>query len=332
VSALPRNEEKKLRMVFKKMLQKLGVGGPSVDTVLADPRCLPGGSLSGEVRIVGGEGDAEIEHIALSLVTRVERGDSGQGMVEFHRVVVSGPTKLPAKQDRTIPFTIPVPWEAPVTEVGGQRLPRMELGLRTEVSIAKAVDKGDLDPVYVTPLESQDAVLDAFGQLGFHFKSADLEAGRIYGIRQELPFYQEIEFYPPSQFAGRINEVELTMVAAPGGLTVVLEADKRGGMFGGGGGDFIGRFEASHREAVDMDWPRMFGEWLDSVASRRGSMMQGFGDQHGHHGQHGHRGRRGHGGGMGGMVAAGAAGVLGGMMIGEMLDGDDGGDGGGEEE
>jgi sporulation-control protein len=326
VSALPRNEEKKLRMVFKKMLQKLGVGGPSVDTVLADPRCLPGGSLSGEVRIVGGEGDAEIEHIALSLVTRVERGDSGQGMVEFHRVVVSGPTKLPAKQDRTIPFTIPVPWEAPVTEVGGQRLPRMELGLRTEVSIAKAVDKGDLDPVYVTPLESQDAVLDAFGQLGFHFKSADLEAGRIYGIRQELPFYQEIEFYPPSQFAGRINEVELTMVAAPGGLTVVLEADKRGGMFGGGGGDFIGRFEASHREAVDMDWPRMFGEWLDSVASRRGSMMQGYGDQHGHHG------RRGHGGGMGGMVAAGAAGVLGGMMIGEMLDGDDGGDGGGEEE
>jgi sporulation-control protein len=29
---------------------------------------------------------------------------------------------------------------------------------------------------------------------------------------------------------------------------------------------------------------------------------------------------------MGGMVAAGAAGVLGGMMLGEMLDGDEGGD------
>nr|QEO74059.1 hypothetical protein [uncultured bacterium] len=305
-------------MVFKKMLQKLGVGGPSVDTVLADPRCQPGGTLTGEVRITGGDGDAEIEHIALSLVTRVERGERSTGQVEFHRVVVAGPTKLTAKEERTIPFTIPVPWEAPVTEVGGQRLPRMELGLRTEVSIAKAVDKGDLDPVYVAPLESQDAVLEAFGQLGFHFKSADLEAGRIYGVRQELPFFQEIEFYPPSQFAGRINEVELTTVASPAGLVVVLEADKRGPF---GGGDFIGRFEASHHEALDMDWARIFGEWLDRVASRRGSMMHGG---HGY-GHHGHRG-----GGMGGVVAGAAAGVLGGMMLGDMLGGDE--EGGGEEE
>ncbi|MCE7002910.1 sporulation protein [Kibdelosporangium philippinense] len=310
-------------MVFKKMLQKLGVGGPSVDTVLADPRVTPGGTLTGEVRIVGGEGEAEIEHIALSLVTRVERGDQGQHMVEFHRVVVAGPTKLAAKQDRTIPFSIPVPWETPITEVGGQRLPRMELGLRTELSIAKAVDKGDLDPVYVVPLESQDAVLEAFGQLGFHFKSADLEAGRIYGIRQELPFFQEIEFYPPQQFAGRINEVELTLVASHEGLVVVLEADKRGG-FGGGGQDVIGRWEASHREAAELDWARMFHEWMDKVASRRASMFGGHGGHYGGHG--GHRG-----GGMGGMIAGAAAGVVGGMMIGEMMDGFGEDEGGGEE-
>ncbi|CAM3895816.1 sporulation protein [Kibdelosporangium persicum] len=309
-------------MVFKKMLQKLGVGGPSVDTVLADPRVTPGGTLTGEVRIAGGEAEAEIEHIALSLVTRVERGDHGQGLVEFHRVVVAGPTKLAPKQERTIPFSIPVPWETPITEVGGQRLPRMDLGLRTELSIAKAVDKGDLDPVYVLPLESQDAVLEAFGQLGFHFKSADLEAGRIYGIRQELPFFQEIEFYPPQQFAGRINEVELTLVASPEGIVVVLEADKRGGF--GGGQDVIGRFEASHREAVELDWARMFHEWLERVASRRGGMFGGHGG--GHHGHGGHRG-----GGMGGMVAGAAAGVVGGMMIGEMLDGFGEDEGGGEE-
>ncbi|MFC0110676.1 sporulation protein [Kibdelosporangium aridum] len=309
-------------MVFKKMLQKLGVGGPSVDTVLADPRVMPGGTLTGEVRILGGESEAEIEHIALSLVTRVERGDHGQGMVEFHRVVVAGPTKLAAKQERTIPFGIPVPFETPITEVGGQRLPRMDLGLRTELSIAKAVDKGDLDPVYVVPLESQDAVLEAFGQLGFHFKSADLEAGRIYGIRQELPFFQEIEFYPPQQFAGRINEVELTLVASREGLVVVLEADKRGGF--GGGQDVIGRFEASHREALEMDWARMFHEWLERVASRRASMFGGHGGHYGGHG--GHRG-----GGMGGMVVGAAAGVVGGMMIGEMMDGFGEDEGGGEE-
>jgi sporulation-control protein len=221
VSALPRNEEKKLRMVFK------------------------------------------------SLVTRVERGDSGQGMVEFHRVVVSGPTKLPAKQDRTIPFTIPVPWEAPVTEVGGQRLPRMELGLRTEVSIAKAVDKGDLDPVYITPLESQDAVLDAFGQLGFHFKSADLEAGRIYGIRQELPFYQEIEFLPPRRYAQGITQLEVTFVAHQDSMEVVLELDKRGGLFTEGHDSFA-RFTVDHATADRTNWQQELDGYLQHAARRRG--------------------------------------------------------------
>ncbi|MET0133206.1 MAG: sporulation protein [Kibdelosporangium sp.] len=317
-------------MVFKKMLRKLGVGGPSVDTVLTDPRVQPGGPLSGEVRLVGGDAEAEIEHIALSLVTRVERGENGgQAQVEFHRVVVAGATRLGAKQERAIPFTVPVPWEAPITEVGGQRLPRMDLGLRTEVSIAKAVDKGDLDPVFITPLDSQDAVLEAFGELGFHFKSADLELGRIYGVRQELPFFQEIEFYPPAQFGGRINEVELTFVTDRGGITVILEADKRSGMFGGGGGDFIGRFEVSHQEAATTNWAPRLHEWLDRVAQRRGNFMQqqGYGHEGGYHGgQHGRRG-----GGMGGIVAGAAAGVVGGMMLGDMLDGDDGGDEGGEE-
>ncbi|MDI5979868.1 sporulation protein [Amycolatopsis magusensis] len=41
-------------MVFKKMLQKMGVGGPSVDTVLHEPRGRPGASLAGEVRLAGG--------------------------------------------------------------------------------------------------------------------------------------------------------------------------------------------------------------------------------------------------------------------------------------
>ena len=34
-------------MVFKKMLQAMGVGGPSVETVLVNPNCRPGGYLEG---------------------------------------------------------------------------------------------------------------------------------------------------------------------------------------------------------------------------------------------------------------------------------------------
>ena len=78
----------------------------------------------------------------------------------------------------------------------------MNIGVTTELEIARAVDSGDLDPINVHPLPAQQAILDAFIQLGFRFKSADMERGHIRGTRQRLPFYQEIEFFPPRSTGG----------------------------------------------------------------------------------------------------------------------------------
>ncbi|GAA2775349.1 sporulation protein [Saccharopolyspora taberi] len=302
-------------MVFKKLLGALGMGGPSVDTVLHHPQVRPGGNLAGEVRITGGSQEVDVEHVALGLVTRIEteHGDhDGNATAEFHRVVVSGPFRLGEGEDRTIPFEFPVPWETPITDVYGQHLHGMTLGVRTELSVARAVDKGDLDPVSVEPLPLQEDVLDAFSRLGFHFKHADLEHGRIHGVHQELPFYQEIEFYPPAEYAGRVNEVELTFVAGPHGLDVVLEADKRGGFFTPSH-DAFGRFRAEHGESAD--WVARIRDWTEQVAQR------GHGNHH--HGYH-DNGEHHSGPGMGGVIAGAAAGavagVVGGMVLGEVVD------------
>ena len=123
-----------------------------------------------------------------------------------------------------------MPWETPITEVYGQHLHGMTMGLRTELEVARAVDKGDLDAVAVHPLPAQERILDALVRLGFRFQQADVERGRIHGVQQTLPFYQEIEFYPAPQYAGAINQLELTFVATPQQLQVVLEIDKRGGL------------------------------------------------------------------------------------------------------
>lgn len=283
-------------MVFKKMLRRLGVGGPSVDTVLDRGDVRPGGHLTGQVLVQGGDHDVEIEQIVLSLVTRVEveGGDHEfNAAVEFARVTVSGPFALAAGEQRAIPFGFDVPWESPVTTVFGQHLRGMALGVRTELAVAKAVDKGDLDPLAVTPLPSQERVLDAFGQLGFSFKKADLERGRIYGLHQELPFFQEIEFHPPREYAGRVGEVELTFVADRHHLAVVLEADRRGGVFGEGG-DSFGRWAFPHEVALRTDWEGEIGRWLNEVAARVPHQ------RHGHHGHHG------------GVAAGVAGGILGG--------------------
>ncbi|MBO2465237.1 sporulation protein [Actinomadura violacea] len=322
-------------MVFRQLLGVFGVGGPSVETVLAGPHGRPGEYLSGEVRLQGGDRDTPIHQVVLSLVTRAEyeHGDhEGSGGLEFYRAAITGGFSLGAGQYHAVPFEMPLPWELPVTEVYGQHLHGMTMGVRTELEVAGAMDAGDLDPISVLPLPSQQRVLDAFGALGFTFKGADVEEGHIAGLHQELPFYQEIEFYAPPSYAGRIGEVELTFVADPHGLAVVLEADQRDS-FLSEGDDVFGRFHVSHEQALHMAWEHELESWLHAVAGHgngHGHGGHGFGGhEYGHegfgHGEH----HGGHGPGWGG-VAAGAAGGLAagfvaGAVVNEMLDDDDDG-------
>lgn len=311
--------------MFKRVLAAFGVGGPSVDTVLDAPTAMPGQPVSGQIRIQGGSNDAVIDQVALSLVTRVEAeyGDhEARGNAEFHRLVVGQGVRVAAGQRLDVPFRFDLPWETPITAVGHTPLPGMVVGVRTDLVISAAPDKGDLDVLAVHPLPSQDRVLDAFGQLGFSFRSADVEVGRVRGLPQELGFFQELEFFPPAHLAGRINEVELTFVATPYELHVVLEADKRAGLMRRGG-DVFGHFHMSHQDAERADWAPTINGWLTQVAGQGGHTNPAFGQgpQHPYnpHASRGHHGNHHRGPGMGAVVGGAAAGMIGGMMIGDML-------------
>ncbi|KOV25037.1 sporulation protein [Streptomyces caelestis] len=318
-------------MVFKRLLGSLGVGGPTVDTVLDPGAARPGGALTGQVHLKGGEADFDIEHITLELVARVEaEHDEGEseGVVAFERFTVGGGFRLGAGQQHSVPFTVTLPWETPITELYGQAL-GIVLGVRTELAVAGARDKGDLDQLNIAPLPAQEAVLEAFGALGFGFRSADLEYGRIGGTGQQLPFYQEIELTPSPQYAGRVNEVEVTFLANPGGMEVVLEADKRGGLLSGGH-DALTRFTVGHHDS--RDWNTEVDGWMRQLVEHRASYgahgAYGHGDPYAGHGHYGHGGHHDDhhrsGPGMGTVVAAGAAGlavgVVGGMVAAEVVD------------
>ncbi|GAB2819506.1 sporulation protein [Streptomyces daliensis] len=318
-------------MVFKKLLGALGVGGPSVDTVLDGGAVRPGGPLTGRVHLEGGQSDAEIEAITLELVARVEtEGPDGEhdGALVFERFTVGGGFRLAEGERREERFSVTLPWETPVTELHGQPL-GVVLGVRTEVSVAGAKDKGDLDPLTVGPLPVQERILGAFGELGFGFVSADLETGHINGTGQRLPFYQEIELSPPAHLAHAVNEIEVTFLATPGGMEVVLEADKRGGLFSGGH-DALQRVTVTHEDADSTDWNAEADAWVRRLVESRGD-GHAYGDGHpapyhdAHGGHGGHEGRHQRSGpGVGTAVAAGAAGlavgVAGGLVAAEVVD------------
>lgn len=337
-------------MVFKRLLGSLGVGGPTVDTVLTPGATTPGGSLSGHVHLRGGSADFDVDHIALELVARVEaEHDDGesQGVVAFDRFTVGGGFRLPAGAEQSLPFTVRLPWETPLTELYGQGL-GIVLGVRTELSVAGARDKGDLDQLAVAPLPAQEAILEAFGRLGFGFRSADLEYGRIGGTGQQLPFYQELELTPAPQYAHAVNEIEVTFLATPGGMDVVLEADKRGGLFTEGH-DVLTRFTVGHDGVQHQDWTTLVDGWVRQLVEHR-TAYDGHSSHntvhtaHGHHGDpyadHPHHdGGPRSGPGLGTAVAVGAAGlavgVVGGLVaaeavdeIGDFFEGDDEDEGG----
>ncbi|MFE8016781.1 sporulation protein [Streptomyces antibioticus] len=307
-------------MVFKRLLGSLGVGGPTVDTVLDPGAVMPGGQLGGQVQLKGGDADFTVEHITLELVARVEAehdGGESEGVVVFERFTVGGGFRLAAGELHSVPFSVTVPWETPVTELHGQAL-GVVLGVRTELAISGAKDKGDLDQLAVRPLPVQEAVLEALGRLGFGFKSADLELGRIGGTGQQLPFYQEIELTPAPQYAHQVNEIEVTFLASPGGVEIVLEADKRGGLFSDGH-DAVSRFTVGHQGVEQVDWNTEVDGWIRQlVEHHHHHTHSSHHDDHDH--DHGHRS----GPGIGTAVAAGAAGlavgVVGGMVAAEVID------------
>ncbi|MFJ9054500.1 sporulation protein [Streptomyces bacillaris] len=329
-------------MVFKKLLGALGVGGPSVDTVLQPDPALPGGALSGEVRLKGGGSDVTVEGITLLLVARAEmegQDEEHEGTVVLERFTVGGGFRLAEGAEHSVPFTVTLPWETPVTHLHGQHLGPV-LGIRTELEVAGARDKGDLDALTVAPLPAQEAILEAFGQLGYGFRSADLEVGHIRGTGQQLPCYQEIEIVPPAEHAHAVNEIEVTFLASPGGLEVVIEADKRAGLFSGSH-DTVHRFTASHHSVSQADRNAEVDGWLRQVIGAHAAhaapypYAQGGGHHDAHHHDGHHRSGPSTGAVVAGVAAGAAVGIVGGMVAAEVIDeigdafegDDDGGEG-----
>ena len=254
-------------MALRDALARLGAGGATVDTVLDSPEVTPGGTVSGTVHLTGGKTAQDVTEVRVSLqaTVEVESGDSEwREDVAFATAPVAGATRLEPGQRQSVPFRLRVPWECPITSIDGWQLRGMRVGVQTRVDVAGAVDPGDLDPVAVTPLPVQRAVLAALDGLGFRFLGADVERGRIPG--SDLPFHQEVELAPPPGLRGRVNEVEVTFLASPHGVDVVLEADRRGGLFTEGR-DAVGRVRLGHG---DTD-PRRLAPALDAAVRELGA-------------------------------------------------------------
>lgn len=255
-------------MVFKRLKAAFG-GGTTVQTHVHTPVAQPGGTVQGVVEIVGGDVEQDIRYLALAGEARVEvetEESEHTADVRFAHQHITGAFVLHPGQCLEVPFTFALPLETPFNVIGGQELHGVRLGMRTELEIARSLDKGDRDPIRVEPLPAQRRILDALVHIGCRFKSADLERGRIPG--SALDFYQEIEFHPPSDVRG-ISELEVTFLTGPNGMDVLLEGDRRGG-FLDAGGDRVHRLSIGYDVLAREDWESILRGHLHELGRRRG--------------------------------------------------------------
>jgi sporulation-control protein len=178
--------------------------------------------------------------------------------VDFHRVNAIPSFTLNPGVRHSFGITCSVPWEAPLSLDG------TEIGLRTELEVAYAVDRSDLDAVHISPTPAQQHILECMGAMGFEMVKSRLEKGLLQGVPQSLPFYQEIEFLPGPNHERRLRKLQVTFVSSQERLHVVVELDRRVTPLADR--DVFGHFALSPSNLHKFDWPALLESWLTGIA------------------------------------------------------------------
>lgn len=262
--------------MFQKVMASFGQGGATVDARLLDRNVRPGGTLHGEVILVGGQVDQEVESLAVTLLARVEQGEGGETVdLPFQNVQLAGNELVRSGAQIKVPFEVQMPWETPVTTVFGKYLTGMAVGLQTNLNLARTVvDPQDVDAIPIEPLPAQHRILDALTRIGFQFRNANLVKNRIDGVDQQLPFFQEINFGASPAFANVFNEVAVSFLARPRDVQVVLDVQKKvrvlkGGGLGARAQSRLGSFTVEYAALGRTNWEQQIEGWFREVAKPR---------------------------------------------------------------
>ncbi|WBB72188.1 sporulation protein [Micromonospora sp. WMMD1128] len=243
--------------------------GLSVSSTLSNPSTRPGLRLPGRVTLAAEGEDVPVRRIRLGLVAQVEPEDPGapRRLVQYHHWTVAGRFVVPAGRRRAVDFAVPLPWETPVTVFGGVPLMTLRTGLRTEVSVDPDLDQGEMVPVLIHPLPTQQHLLAALGTLGFVMRQAGLQQGRLPVVEQTLPFQQRLGFWVAPLYAGPITELEVIMLTNSAGMEVLFWLDRRLAL-AGVTHQSISRFRVWHAGADRRDWVSTVDGWLRHAIDR----------------------------------------------------------------
>jgi len=209
---------------MSKILSSIGIGSAEVDTILPRDHVSPGETIEATVEIDGGSDRQEVDDVYFSIVTRyqTEEGYDTQPVSTFK---MAEAFTIEPGEEREIPVSIEIPYNTPLT------MGSTAVWIRTGLDIDWAVDPKDKDEIQVRPDDRLQAMFDAVEALGFSFHSSEVMKSS-HGSFTSQSFVQEFEFKPHGgPFAGELDELELIPMPSEDEVDVIVEVDRRGGIF-----------------------------------------------------------------------------------------------------
>lgn len=210
--------------MFKRMLASVGIGAAQVDLMLHQDEVNAGDMISGVVRIQGGRVDQQIDDVYAFVMTRyVKEQNDTKTQVEaaIAKFQLTGKFTVEAEQVYEFPVSFQLPAITPAT------LGRTPVWIQTGLDIKEAVDPKDQDQLQVGPHPHAAVILEAANELGFRLREVTCEYAPSYGRKNGLPFVQEYEFVPTTQFRGKLDELEMMFFPDENGVELLLQIDRK---------------------------------------------------------------------------------------------------------
>lgn len=293
--------------MFKKLMAKFGVGAAKVDLKLDRPGYRLGETMTGVVRIEGGNVEQRISDLSALMLMRVTlRGQDVTRQVQAFPISRNF-TVQPKPFVQEIPFSFVMPEGLPIST------PAVQYALHTKLDVEMALDPTDFDRVEVLPSEPVERVLKALDRLNLRQKS---DSGKL------TQYGQEFSFFPGADLGIPLKELEVIFFTAPGELRLLVELDLASGLL---------RRDKEYKAEIIVPQDLLADGKEEELSRYLIETITGYANdpqsipyvslasyQQGQYGHHGHRG-----GGMGGMLGGMAAGVLGGMLLSDLMSGDE---------
>jgi sporulation-control protein len=220
---------------FNRFLASVGIGAAQVNTMLQKDKYTIGEEVRGVVKIIGGEVEQSIDEIYISLMTQYKREINDKKVTEtvpIAKFLISKPFIIKPREQLDLNFSFVLPNGTPITNK------RTPVWLVTGLDIKNAVDPKDEDLIEVLPHPYMQVTFNALNELGFRLRNAECEYAPKLG--RTLPFVQEFEFVPTSNFKRHLDELEIIFFINDTEMELLMQIDRKAR---GLAGSFLERFD-----------------------------------------------------------------------------------------